>query len=159
MLTILSMIIGLFSSTAPDILKIFQDKRDKSHELAMLELQLKQQNTVESYKMDAIGIQAYSDIVQSAQRSQDSMLDKASRWVVDLTASVRPIATYLFVIAFIGFKMAAFFSALNPNLPWQHAVTFTEAMNAIWGEEENAGFWGIIFYWFGDRALAKNRRA
>lgn len=157
MLTILSMLIGFISSLAPDFLKLFQDKRDKEHELAMLQLQMSSVDRQSAYKMDEIGVQAYSDIVQSAQRSQDTALDKASKWVINFTASVRPVVTYLFMVAFIGFKVAAFCAAINPSLPWHEAMSYPQAMLAVWGEEETAIFAGIIAFWFGDRSLTKRK--
>lgn len=157
MLTILSMIVGFVSSLAPDVLKLFQDKRDKQHELAILELQMKQADNAHLYKMDEIGVQAYGDIVQTAIKSQDSMLDKSSKWVVDFTASVRPVITYLFMLSFVGFKAAAFCAAINPSLPWHDGMTLTQAMLSVWGEEETAIFGGIIAFWFGDRSLTKRR--
>jgi hypothetical protein len=152
------MLVGFISSLAPEFLKRWQDKADKSHELALLEMQMKQAENVHMYRMDEIGVQAYGDIVQSAHRSQDNMLDKASRWVIDFTSSVRPVITYLFMIAFIGFKMAIFFAALNPSLPWQESMTFAQAMALVWDDEDKAIFAGIIAYWFGDRGLIKNRK-
>ena len=157
MLAIISMIVGFVSSLAPDILRLFQDKRDKAHELALLEMQMQQAEKGHLYKMDEIGVQAYGDIIQSAHRSQDSMMDKSSKWVVDLTASVRGVITYLFMMAFIGFKIAAFFAAINPNLPWQDSMSYTQAMLSVWGEEETAIFSGIVAFWFGDRSLTKRR--
>lgn len=159
MLTILSMIVGFVSSLAPDLMKRWQDKSDKQHELAVLEMQMKQAENAHLYKMDEIGVQAYGQIVQSAHREQSEALEKASKWVVNLTASVRPTLTYLFMISFIGFKMCAFFAVINPSLPWQEGLTYTQAMLAVWGEEETAIFAGIIAYWFGERGLLKRRTA
>lgn len=157
MLTILSMLIGFISSLAPDFLKALQDKRDKAHELEILALQIKQSDNEHLYKMDEIGVTAYSEMVQSGHRSQDATLDKASRWVINMTASVRPTVTYLFMIAFIGFKFAAFCAAINPNLPWKEAMTYSQAMLAVWGEEDTAMFAGIMAFWFGERGLIKRR--
>lgn len=157
MLTILSMLIGFLSSVAPELMKKWQDSSDKKHELALLAMQMQQAENSHQYKMDEIGVQAYSDIVQSAHREQADSLERASKWVINLSAGVRPVVTYVFVIAFIGFKVAAFFAAMNPALPWQQSMNYTQAMLLVWGAEESAGFWGIIAYWFGDRAMAKRR--
>lgn len=159
MLTILSMLIGFVSSLFPDVMKLFQDKRDKAHEIKLLELQLQQASATASYKLDEIGVGAYRDIVVAATQQQTQILDRASQWVVNLTASVRPTVTYLFVIAFVGFKMAMFFAAINPSLPWHEAVSYSQAMMNIWGEEETAILGGLLSYWFSDRTLAKRRSA
>jgi hypothetical protein len=157
MLTILSMLVGFVSSLAPEFIKRWQDASDKKHELALLEMQMKQAETSHSYKMEEIGVAAYRDIVVAANESQTQILDKASKWVINMTASVRPTITYLFMISFIGFKFAAFFAAINPSLPWQESLKYTQAMMYVWGEEETALFGGICAFWFGDRALTKKR--
>jgi hypothetical protein len=157
MLTVISMIVGFVSSLAPEFMKRWQDASDKKHELALTKLQIEATERGYQYKADEIGVEAYRDMVVAAHTEQTETLKSASRWVVDMSASVRPVVTYLFMIAFIGFKMAAFFAAINPNLPWQEGMTYTQAMLAVWGEEETAIFAGIIAYWFGDRAMAKRR--
>jgi len=157
MITLITMALGFLAPLIPDFLKLFQDKRDKQHEIALLEIQTKNVENSHLYKMDEIGVSAYSQIVQSAHREQTDITLKSSNWVIDFTASVRPTVTYLFVIAFIGFKAAMFFAAVNPSLPWQNGLSYLDAMALVWGGEENAGFWGIIAYWFGDRAMAKRR--
>ena len=157
MLTIITMAIGFLSSLAPEFIKKWQDSSDKKHEITLLQLQMQQAASGHAYKMDEIGVQAYGEIVQSAHKEQATSLDKASKWVVDLSAGVRPIVTYIFVIAFIGFKIAAFFAAINPALPWQDSMNYSQAMLLVWGAEESAGFWGIIAYWFGAREMQKKR--
>lgn len=155
MLTVISMIVGFISSLAPEFMKRWQDSSDKKHELAMMDKQIAATEKGYEYKADEVGVEAYRDMVVAAHQEQTETLQHASGWVVDLSASVRPIVTYLFMIAFIGFKLAAFFAAINPNLPWQHGMSYGQAMLSVWGEEETAIFAGIIAYWFGDRAMAK----
>ena len=157
MLTILSMLIGFASSLAPEFMKRWQDRSDKVHELKILKIQMENADRVAAYRMDEIGVEAYSNIVQSAHREQAETLKGASKWVINFSASVRPCSTYLFMIAFIGFKMCIFLAAVNPLLPWHSPLTFSQAMLMVWGEEETAIFAGIMAYWFGDRTMAKSR--
>ena len=157
MLTIISMIVGFISSLAPDLMKRWQDKADKQHELAMLDKQTAAAIAGYQYKADEVGMAAYKDIVVAAHEEQVDTLKIANKWVIDFSASVRPMVTYLFMIAFIGFKVCAFLAAINPSLPWQTGLTYTQAMLAVWGEEETAIFAGILAYWFGDRGMAKRR--
>ena len=159
MLTIISMFIGFLSSLAPELLKRWQDASDKKHELAMLELQIEATEKGYGYKADEVGIDAYRAMVVAAHQEQADTLKNADKWIVDVSASVRPFITYLFMIAFIGFKIASFFAAVNPNLPWHSALTYNQAMLSVWGEEETAIFAGIMAFWFGDRTLSKRRMA
>jgi len=157
MLTIISMIVGFVSSLAPDLMKRWQDVSDKKHELAMMQMQIAATEKGYQYKADEVGVEAYRDMVVASHEEQSETLKIASKWVVDMSASVRPVITYLFMISFIGFKMCAFFAAINPNLPWQTSMSFTDAMLSVWGEEETAIFGGIIAFWFGDRSMSRRR--
>ena len=151
------MIIGFVSSLAPDIVGLMKDTKDKKHELALAKIQIEATEKGYAYKADEVGVEAYRDMVVAAHQEQADSLKLASRWVIDISTSVRPVITYLFMIAFLGFKAAAFCAALNPSLPWQEALTFTQAMTYVWGEEETAIFGGIIAFWFGDRSMSKRR--
>lgn len=157
MLTFFTMLIGFLSSMGPEFLKKWQDSSDKRHEIVLLKLQMEASAKGYEYKMDEIGVEAYRDIVTSAHKEQADTLERASQWMIDLSASVRPMVTYLLLIAFIGFKFCAFFAAINPSLPWHEPMTFAQAMLSIWGGEETALFSGVIAFWFGDRAMAKKR--
>lgn len=157
MLTVLTMLIGFVSSLAPDLLKKWQDASDKKHELDVLAMQMKQAESGHLYKMDEIGMQSYGEIVQAALADQSKQMERASKWVVDLSASVRPAVTYIFVLAFIGFKICSFIAVVTPSLPWKEALSYTDAMLSIWGESETAVLGGILAYWFGDRGMVKMR--
>ena len=156
MLTIISMIIGFITSILPEIMKRLQDASDKQHELDILQLQMQRADSEASYKLEAAGVEAYKAIVTSAHSEQGNSLQRANMWVVDLSASVRPIVTYLLLIAFIGFKICLFIAALQPILPWQAGISYHEAVLSIWGENENAMFAGIMAYWFGSRQMLRS---
>jgi hypothetical protein len=157
MLTILSMLAGFASSLAPELLKRWQDASDKKHELAMTQLQIEAAERGYQYKADEVGVQAYRDIVVAAHQEQADSLAKASQWVVNLSAAVRPNITYLFMVAFIGFKISSFVLLLHPTLPWQQSTTLAQALAIVWSEEDSAMFGAIMAFWFGDRSMAKRR--
>lgn len=157
MLTILSMIIGLAGSILPELLKKWQDASDKKQEVEIMKLQMEMAEKGHLYKMDEIGVEAYSEMVQSAHKDQAKQIERASRWVVNMSASVRPLVTFYLLVLFTAFKYLEFQAMITHPLPWQTATDIFTALSTIWGEEENAGFWGVIMYWFGDRALAKGR--
>lgn len=159
MITILSMVVGFLSSMAPEFMKRWQDKADKQHELKMLEMQISAQEKGYGYKADEVGVESYSKMVVSAHKEQADTLKGASRWVINMSASVRPVITYLFMLAFIGFEIAGIYVLLHPTLPWQAGMTFAQATAVVWGDEEMALFAGILAYWFGDRAMARRRMA
>lgn len=157
MLVFLTTIFGFLNSLAPELLKKWQDSSDKKHELALLELQMKQQSEGHINKLEEIGMQGYTDIVQAALADQSKQLEGASKWVINLSASVRPVVTYIFLAAFIFFKICIFYAAMFPALPW-NSISFVEAVNLVWGQDELALLGYIFGYYFGDRTLLKSRR-
>jgi len=63
MISLLGALLGFLSSLAPTVLKLYQDKQDKQHELKLLELQMQAQAQLHTEKMEEIGAQA--DIEES----------------------------------------------------------------------------------------------
>jgi len=63
MLTILGSFLGFLGSVVPEFFRNFQDKRDKSHELQILRLQMEQQKQGHIERLEAININA--DITES----------------------------------------------------------------------------------------------
>ncbi|WP_341758435.1 hypothetical protein [Candidatus Tisiphia endosymbiont of Ditula angustiorana] len=61
MIAILSAFIGFFSSFIPKILHFLKDKKDKEHELKLIDLQLKALKTGHSARLEEIQIKADND--------------------------------------------------------------------------------------------------
>lgn len=152
MLTLIGMLGGFLARLLPEGMKIYQDARDKQHEIKLLELQMQQAEKGLTTKLEAVYAESAATQSVALQQSYRSEL-RYSGWYA---ASVRPTVTYLFVIAFIGFKTAMLYGLLSSALPWNSAP-LAEAVAAIWGEEESALFGAIISFWFGDRVLAKRK--
>jgi len=157
MLVFLTTIFGFFNSIAPELLKKWQDTSDKKHELEIIKLQMEQQAKGYAANMEAAGLSGYYDVVKSALADQTQQVANASLWVRNLSASVRPVVTYIFLIAFIFFKLCIFWAAINPTLPWQ-GLTLKEAALLVWGEDELALLGYIFGYYFGDRTLARAKK-
>ena len=157
MLTIISMALGFISSLAPEFMKRWQDASDKKHELAMMDKQIAATERGYEYKADEVGVEAYRDMVVAAHQEQSDITQLASKWVINLSASVRPVITYLFMLEYIAITASILWIATHPELPWQAGLSTAQALELVWGEPEKALFAGILAYWFGDRAMAKRR--
>ena len=63
MLTLLGSLLGFVSSAFPDLLKLWQDKQDRKHELKILDRQMEQMRLGHSQRLEAIDVAA--DIAES----------------------------------------------------------------------------------------------
>jgi len=150
MLTLLGSLLGFISSTFPDLLKLWQDKQDRKHELQILDRQMEQMRLGHNQRLDEIAINA--DVSQSLALYKHDSQPSGVTWVDGLRASVRPVITYGFFILFAWVKLSAVVLLMN-----QGGLSINEALIQIWGAETQALFAGILSFWFGSRSLAKRR--
>ena len=150
MLTLLGSLLGFISSTFPDLLKFWQDKQDRKHELQILDRQMEQMRLGHNQRLDEIAINA--DVSQSLALYKHDSQPSGVTWVDGLRASVRPVITYGFFILFAWVKLSAVVLLMN-----QDGLSINEALIQIWDAETQALFAGILSFWFGSRSLAKRR--
>lgn len=135
--TLIAALLGLGGSAFPEVLKFLQDKRDKTHELEILKLQLQQQAKGYRHRLEEIG--AWADI-EEVKTLSTRVQPIGVAWVDALNGTVRPVLAYGFFLLYAGMKLAA----LDNALPWK-----------IWTEFDEAIFAAVISYYFGQRALGK----
>ena len=150
MLTLLGSLLGFISSTFPDLLKFWQDKQDRKHELQILDRQMEQMRLGHNQRLDEIAIN--TDVSQSLALYKHDSQPSGVTWVDGLRASVRPVITYGFFILFAWVKLSAVVLLMN-----QGGLSINEALIQIWDAETQALFAGILSFWFGSRSLAKRR--
>ena len=79
------------------------------------------------------------------------VLQSGTGFIGGLARSVRPIITYAFFLLFAVIEGTLLYGAL------QAGTDFQEAINILWDEDTKAIFAAIISFWFGSRAIDKNR--
>ena len=160
MLTMVSTLLSFLMGGLPRLLDFFQDKSDKSHELAMAqmqterELKLKQlgfesQERVEAIHMQEIQVQTAVD-ERKALYAHDIEIGKgASQWVVNARAMVRPTITYGMFLLLVFVDVFGFYYAI------QTGVAFNEALDQLWDGDSQQIFASIIAFWFGTQSFKK----
>lgn len=141
MLALLGSLLGFLGSSVPELFKVFQDRRDKAHELALIakqaEINKEAKIITADYKFD---IEALKTSVEQT---------KTGYKVVDiLNGLVRPTIAFGFFIAYVFIKFGLYL-AVPDNLP------FVIVAETLWTEEDTAIFAGIISFYFGNRAMVK----
>jgi len=148
MLTLLGSLLGFFGSAFPDILKIYRDKQDRKHELAILDRQMEQDKLNHAQRLEEISVEA--DITESKALYKHAGRDSGVKWVEGLRASVRPVITYAFFILFATVKGAGLYILIQAE-----GVDIAKALTQIWDAETKALFATVMMFWFGQRAWKK----
>jgi hypothetical protein len=151
---ILGSVFGGLFRMAPEVLKFFDKKNERLHELAMFKHQCDLEAQRGQQKLAEIGAQREAavdvgvmDAFNNAITQQAEMVKAAGGWVASLSASVRPVVTYwiLFIWSFIHAWYA--WSSLNSGLDP------TEVFKLFMSPDFSALLGGTINYWFLDRTL------
>jgi hypothetical protein len=153
---ILGSVFGGLFRMAPEVLKFFDKKNERQHELLMFTRQCELETLRGQQKLAEIGAQREAaidvgvmDAFQSAIEQQATMVKAAGGWVASLSASVRPVVTYwvLFVWSFIHvwFAWNAWITGAPP----------VEVFKIMMSPDFSALLAGTINFWFLDRTLAK----
>lgn len=159
MMTLISTFLSFLAGGLPKILQVFQDRQDKKHELAILQMQKERelelaakgfqaQAHIEEIKTEQIAIQAQAQ-ERSALYAHDMEIGKgASQWMINLRASVRPVVTYIFVLELVALNVAGVWYAYSTGIP------FAIAMDNVFSDDEMLILSSIIAFHFGGRAFA-----
>ena len=153
---ILGSVFGGLFRMAPEVLKFFDKKNERQHELLMFSRQCELETLRGQQKLAEIGAQREAavdvgvmDAFQSAIEQQATMVKAAGGWAASLSASVRPVVTYwvLFVWSFIHvwFAWNAWITGAPP----------VEVFKIMMSPDFSALLAGTINFWFLDRTLAK----
>ena len=149
MLSLLGSLLGFGTSFLPKVMDFFQDKQDKKHELAVMEVQIRQQKELAAQKLEAINVEADIREIESLHKS---MQPTGVKWIDGLRGSVRPVITYAFFGLFIFVEVSAYLSLTAAG------VSGLDAVNAVWDEETKALFAAVISFWFGGRAISRAKK-
>ncbi len=151
---LLGSIFGGIFRLAPEVLKFFDKKNEREHELHMFSRQCELEQLRGQMKLAEIGAnrEAAMDVgvmeaFNNAITQQAEMVKAAGGWVASLSASVRPVVTYwvLFVWSFIHVWFA--YNA------WLNGAAPAEVFRTMMTPDFSALLSGTINYWFLDRTL------
>jgi hypothetical protein len=153
---LLGSIFGGIFRMAPEVLKFFDKKNERQHELLMFSRQCDLEQLRGAQKLAEIGAVREAavdvgvmDAFNSAIQQQAVMVKAAGGWAASLSASVRPVVTYwvLFIWSFIHVWFA--WNA------WLAGALPIEVFKTMMTPDFSALLAGTINFWFLDRTLAK----
>jgi hypothetical protein len=150
-----SLLGGIFR-LAPEVLKYFDKKNERQHELAMFDKQCDLEKVRGQIRLEEIGAQrdmavdvGVMDAFKAAIDQQTEMAKAAGGWVASLSASVRPVMTYYLLLLYGAAKTASMLLAYHSGQP------MLEVLKGAWSVDDMALLSGVVNYWILDRTLAK----
>lgn len=147
-----SAILGLFSASAPELLKEFRDTRAHSRELEFLQinqkLALERAQYEASVKIEENRTNAVIADIQNQEKNFDALMRQAMQpigigWIDGLNAAVRPLCAIAFMGLFAVGVLAFIFGFGS------HDVGFGTAMTGLFSEAIQA----TLGFMFGSRAI------
>ena len=144
---------GLFR-LAPEVLKFFDKKNEREHEMAMFSRQCELEQQRGQQRLAEIGAQrdaaidvGVMDAFNAAINQQAEMVKAAGGWAASLSASVRPVVTYwimaLWSFIHVWFAWQAHRAGASPEVVFKTMMTVDFCALVS----------GTINYWFLDRTL------
>ena len=146
---------GLFR-VVPEVLSFFDRKSERDHELSLQDKQLAFEKLRGQQKLQEIGAPADAawdtEGIKALQAAIKGQAKHPGFKIVDaLSASVRPVITYLLMALYCAAKVFAFVGVPYAGAGWQAAVlaSWTPADQALWA--------GILNFWFLGPVFDKKR--
>jgi hypothetical protein len=153
---VLGSLLGGAFRLAPEVIKYFDRKDERKHELAMFERQVDLEKVKGQIRLDEIGAQrelavdtGVIDAFKSAIDQQTEMVKAAGGWVASLSASVRPVVTYALTGVYLGLQVAMSAAILSSGGAIGEVFKFVMTPDFI------ALVSGILNYHFLNRTLEK----
>ena len=140
----------------PELIKIFTTKQDHDHEYRMTQLQLQIDQARASQAIDLAYAQGdVATQTASAQALLEALKAQSTptgiKWVDALSASVRPILTYWWMIGFTVYKAMTIYAYCAD---WKGLDGFTLLLWTDW----DAGVLAMIIgFWFVDRSIKRHK--
>lgn len=158
MIAILSAVIGFLGSIVPQGFKVYQDSKDKKHELDMMDRQIAAAAQGRSDHLEEVQIGAISAAniaVQESYQNEWQNLPKKYGWVMAYASIVRPTTTFIMLLFYGYCKWCLYHSYLHNPLPWQTAGAAVQAGLALWTPFDEGLLGIIVGFWFGERGFRK----
>ena len=159
-MTILSTVISFLMGGVPKLFDVFQDAKDKKHELELARMQNERemqmlaagyaaQAKVEEIRTEQVQINADMQTHMALLQHDTESAKGASTWVINARAMVRPAITYGMFLLLVFVDVFGFLYAYHREVP------FDQALNLLWDDDSQQIFASIIAFYFGGQAFRK----
>lgn len=156
--TLLGSLLGGAFRLGQAVLDAREKQRDRDHEYRMVQLngdlaakaderRLREIGLEGEYRLSAMDVEA----LMAGVKSQAVEAQTAGGWSAALSATVRPITTYLLLVLYMSHK------AVVVALAYSGGTDMLQALNDAYSEADVAILSSILAFWFVDRSLRRGR--
>jgi len=156
LVTVASGGLGGLLRLAPEIMKGFDRKHERAHELAMMQVEIQiveKRLEHEMRKVDAAMTMAEMDAISQAVKEQGQTARAAGKFVAAISALVRPLVTYWYVFLYSAVKIVSMWMAIQAGGDWKEVLVLS------WTDEDRAILAMILMFWFVGRRYERNNGA
>lgn len=145
MIALLGSVLGFGTSFLPQVLNFFQQKQEHKNKLE--EMKLRGELQAQGVNLELQVLDKKAEIAET--KALYEYANPTGGFAAGLSASVRPVITYLFFLIFMATKAVILFKVMEQGGDWQDAVPL------MFDEETQGLFAAIMSFWFGNRAVSK----
>ena len=145
---------GLFR-LAPEVLKYFDKKNERSHELQMFTLQTDLEKMRGQFRMEERYVDhsiAQMDAIKEAFKEQSETAKAAGWFVAAISALVRPGITWVAFGMYMTVKIVGLMMALDASADWREVIVKS------WDEDDFAMLNMMLTFWFIGRSIEKYQK-
>jgi hypothetical protein len=144
---------GLFR-LAPEVLKFFNGRADRAHELAVMRLQIdadkaRSDNRLQELRAEGDAHAEVAGLVAFAEAQKAQAKRSGIAWIDALSSLVRPSLTYWWMGLYTAVKVAVLMALIGDGTNWSSAIQIA------WTPSDASVLAGIINFWFLDRVIRK----
>lgn len=152
--TLLGGVFGGLLRLAPELMKLWDRKDERKHELAMVERELEFAKTKAEVQVRQADSQLAAhelEAISSAFQEQSQTAQAGGKFVAAVSALVRPAVTYIFIALYALVKVAAYSLALAQGGDWSAVLV------GMWSVDDMAVLNMILSFWFVGRVYERSR--
>jgi hypothetical protein len=152
--TIIAGAVGGAARILPEVLKLFTKKADNKHELEMLKAEMeftRLRGEIQMKQTEASMTMAELDAIGKAFEEQSNTAAKGGWFVSAISALVRPLVTYWFMVLYSLVKIATMKIALEEGYNWKEVVIQN------WNGADMSLLTMILSFWFVGRVYERTK--
>ena len=153
--TLLGSLLGGVFRVVPEVMKLWDAKNEREHELKMLgkEMEFAQiKGEISMREQQNVLMGTELSAMTEAIKEQGQTARAAGKFVAAFSALIRPGVTTWFVVLYSLVKIATMVMAFEDNANWK------EILISSWSEDDMAMLMMILTFWFTGRVWDRDRR-
>jgi hypothetical protein len=152
--TLLGSLLGGVFRIVPEVMKLWDAKNEREHELAMLgkEMEFAQiRGEISMREQETVLMGKELDAMTEALKEQGETARASGKFISAISAAVRPLVTYWFVTLYSIVKLASILMAVDAGAEWK------EVLVSSWSEDDMALLMMVLTFWFVGRVWDRTR--